>query len=138
MQPAHTRKQRGRKKVNWALISVLVLLIAWAGWHTALKIRKGGGCCGEHAAKEKRTLVADRNKSHYPYLATLRIDGMTCENCARRTENALNAMEGVWAHVSIEKHSANVLCKMEPDETKIREAVRQAGYIVSAYAVTRT
>ena len=87
-------------------------------------------------AEEVKAFVNAVNR--YPYEMDLQIGGMTCENCARRTENALNAMEGVWAHVSIEKHSANVLCKMEPDETKIREAVRQAGYIVSAYAATRT
>lgn len=121
--------------MNIVLIIVLTLAVAWAVWHTLQKSRKGGGCCGEHEAAEKKVAVSDRNKSHYPYSASLQIAGMTCENCARKVENALNGMNGVWANVSISSHSAKVLFKTPPDEAAVREAVRQAGYVVTAFEV---
>ena len=124
--------------MNAVLIILLVFLIAWAGWRTVQKMQRGGGCCGEHEAAEKRAAVADRNKNHYPYKVSLQIGGMTCENCARKVENALNRLDGTWAKVSISSHTAEVLCKSEPDEAALREAVRKAGYVVteSKYTVT--
>ena len=60
----------------------------------------------------------------------MKIGGMTCENCARKVENAINKQDGVWAKVSFLIKPPGVLCKTEPDENALREAVRQAGYVV--------
>ena len=119
--------------MNALLTILLVLLIAWAGWRTVQKMQNGGGCCGEHAAAEKKAAVADRNRSHYPYKVSLQIGGMTCENCARKVENALNRLAVTWAKVSIATCSAEVLCKSEPDEAVLRATVREAGYVVTEY-----
>ncbi len=119
--------------MNIVAILLLLALIAWALWRTVQKSRKGGGCCGEHEQVEKKLRAADRSKAHYPYALSLRIGGMTCSNCARKVENALNGMDGVWAKVAIDTHGARVLCKTPPDEAAIREAVRQAGYTVTDY-----
>ena len=97
--------------MNAVLIILLLLLISLAVVTAARKMRRGGGCCGEHEAAEKKVAAADRNKSHYPWAATLGIGGMTCENCSRKVENALNTLKGTWASVSISSHSARVLCK---------------------------
>ena len=56
---------------------------------------------------------------------------MTCENCARRVENALNGLDGVWAKVDIGIHRADVRTKTPPDENALLESVRQAGYVVT-------
>ena len=121
--------------MNIALIVLLIALIGWAGWQAVLKLRKGGGCCGEHEAAPRRTGVADRNKAHYPNEAELAVGGMTCENCARRVENALNGLEGVWATVRIDAHTARVRCKSQPDEAALREAVSGAGYVVNGFTL---
>lgn len=119
--------------MNIVVILLLLAIIAWAVWRTVQKARKGGGCCGEHEEAEKKQIVADRNKAHYPYTLSLQVGGMTCANCARKVENALNGLDGVWAKVAIDSHSARVLCKTQPDEASIREAVRQAGYTITEY-----
>ena len=116
--------------MNIVLIVLLVALVAFAVWRTVLRSRRGGGCCGEHEAAEKKIVAADRNKAHYPFSVSMKIGGMTCENCARKVENAINKQDGVWAKVSISDKTARVLCKTEPDENALREAVRQAGYVV--------
>ena len=78
----------------------------------------------------KRVKAADRNKSHYPHRAVLRIDGMTCENCARRVENALNTLPGTWATADLAAGRATVLLKQPPETETLRQAVRQAGYLL--------
>ena len=113
------------------LICAVAALLAWAVYHSVQKARKGGGCCGEHEPAEKRTAVRDRNKSHYPYSAELEIGGMTCDRCARRVENALNELEGVWASARI--GSARVRTKEKPEEKRLRETVIRAGYVVTGY-----
>ena len=96
-----------------------------------MKPQRKRGCCGEHESAEKKVTVSDRNKAHYPYAVLLQIGGMTCENCARKVENALNLLDGTWAVVSISGGSAKVLSKTPPDEAALREAVRGAGYVVT-------
>ena len=117
--------------LNAVLTAALLLLAAWALRRTLIRSRKGGGCCGEHESAEKKVTVSDRNKAHYPYAVLLQIGGMTCENCARKVENALNLLDGTWTVVSISGGSAKVLSKTPLDEAALREAVRGAGYVVT-------
>ena len=121
--------------MNAIVIAALALLVALGGWQAIRRLKKGGGCCGEHEAAPKKTGPADRNRAHYPYEARLDIGGMTCDNCARRVENALNGLEGVWATVRIDTRQAVVRCKRPPDEAALRAAVSGAGYVVNGIAV---
>ncbi len=116
------------------LIALLALLTGWAVWRVVRKARRGGGCCGDRAATEKRVAVRDRNPRHYPNAAELRVEGMVCENCARRVENALNALDGVWASVDPGTGRAVVRAVAPPDGDALREAVRKAGYAVTQIA----
>ncbi|MCC8182479.1 MAG: cation transporter [Clostridiales bacterium] len=112
---------------------IIVLLAAacvYAAYSYVKKLRKGGGCCGEHEETVKKIRVADRDKSHYPYRAVVRIEGMTCGNCANRVQNALNAMEGTWAEVSLGDRQAVLRLKQAPDEAAIRKTVSALGYTV--------
>ena len=115
------------------LIALLALLAGWAVWRVVRKARRGGGCCGDRAATEKRVAVRDRNPRHYPNAAELRVEGMVCENCARRVGNALNALDGVWATVRLDAHQAIVRGKRPLDEAALRDTVRSAGYTVTEY-----
>ena len=112
-----------------ALLILLIPLLAGAGYAAFRRLKKGGGCCGEHESAVVQSGPRDRNRAHYPYQITLKIGGMTCENCARRVENALNALDGVWARVRVDDAAARILCKQPPDEDALRRAVRGAGYV---------
>lgn len=120
--------------MNPATIVILLLLAALCVYSVttyARKLNRGGGCCGEHEAAVKRVKAADRNPAHYPHAVTLKVDGMTCGNCARRVENALNALEGVWAReISFGEGTARVLTKAQPDAAALKKAVADAGYTV--------
>ena len=113
------------------IITLLLILLAVRGvWYVRKRSRTGGGCCGEHEEAVGKTRVADRNKKHYPYRYTLKIGGMTCENCARKVENALNSLPGSWASVDISTKQALVRLKEEKTGQQLQNAVASAGYTV--------
>ena len=74
--------------------------------------------------------IKDKNKSHYPYQYTLQIGGMTCDNCARRVENALNSLPGAWANVDVSSEKAVLRMKEKTGEVQIKDAVASSGYTV--------
>ena len=93
--------------------------------------RLSSGCCGSGSEKSvKKIKVQDKNKEHYPYQATLEIDGMVCGNCAARVENALNGLDGVWAQADLGSKTAFVRMKSQIDTGVLKDAVREAGYVV--------
>ena len=119
-------------KMNALILCLLALLILLALFASIRKLKKGGGCCPEHETVKQRP-AADKNPAHYPYQAEMEIGGMTCENCAIKTANALNSLPGTWAKVSFEGKKALVRCKQEPDELAHRKAVTEAGYVVMSW-----
>ncbi len=63
---------------------------------------------------------------------TLNVEGMTCKNCVKHVEEALNAVEGVQrALVDLEKKQVTVDFLPEVvNVAALEEAVRRAGYEV--------
>ena len=116
--------------ITYVLTALIVLICMYAGYSYIKKLRKGGDCCGEREAAEKKVKVADRDARHYPYTATLSIEGMMCTNCARKVENAFNRQDGVWRKVDFAGRKAVVRMKQPMDDAKLRRIVREAGYTV--------
>lgn len=116
------------------MASVIILLvlavICGYGVYSYVHHLRCGGCCGEREAPDRKVKVGDKNKSHYPYTLYLKVDGMTCGNCVRRVENALNRLDGVWASVEMDRHMATVRMKERLPEETLKKAVKDAGYLV--------
>jgi len=116
--------------LNIIIVLIVAAIVVFGSINYIKKLKKGGDCCPEHEEATKSVKVKDRDKSHYPYEAKLAIDGMSCNNCVRNVENALNALDGTWATVSLEDNMATVLLKNPPDIEKLSKAVADAGYMV--------
>ena len=116
--------------VNIIIVLIVAAIVVFGSINYIKKLKKGGDCCPEHEEATKSIKVKDRDKSHYPYEAKLAIDGMSCNNCVRNVENALNALDGTWATVSLEDNMSTVLLKNPPDIEKLSKAVADAGYMV--------
>ena len=58
----------------------------------------------------------------------LNISGMKCSHCVQSVSDALNALEGVTASVSLEDNSANVQMAQAIDTNVLVKAVEAAGY----------
>ena len=109
------------------VICLAILLIVLFGGKSYLKKLKSG-CCGGGDAPQKRRRV-DANLAHYAYHRSVAIDGMTCEHCSRRIENAFNELDDVYARVHLAKKSADVYSQAPLEGSTIRRIVAQAGYI---------
>ena len=114
---------------NIIIVLLLAAAVGYGIYSFIHHLRHGGGCCGEHDAPAKKVRAADTNKSHYPHRLVMGVDGMTCQNCQRRVENALNAMPGTWAAADLAAQQVSILTKEAPDEAAIRQAIRDAGYL---------
>ena len=57
------------------------------------------------------------------------VDGMTCQNCQRHVDNALNNLPDTLAEVNLSARNVTVWTKGDADEEVIRKAIRDAGYL---------
>lgn len=114
---------------NVIIVLILVVAIVYGIYNYVHHLNHGGGCCGEHDAPARKVKAADTNKSHYLHRLVMGVDGMTCQNCQRHVENALNVMPGTWAAVDLAAQNVTILTKDEADEDAIRQAIRDAGYL---------
>lgn len=93
-------------------------------------------CCSgdakSSAKRFRRVRIRDTDESHYPYRADLTIAGMSCENCVKNVEAALDSLSGTWATVDLASRTAHVRSKGPIDDVACRDVVSRAGYLVIA------
>lgn len=111
------------------LICIAIAVIVILGVRSYMK-RVSSGCCGSGGGTVKKIRVPDKDKSNYPYLKVLWIDGMVCGSCAANVENALNSLDGVWAKVNLTEKKADVLMKKLFDDEILKLSVKDSGYTV--------
>ena len=64
------------------------------------------------------------------------IEGMCCERCAKRVENALGAVSGVVsADVKLKKKMAVIRSREEVDDEELKRVVTDAGFTVTSILV---
>lgn len=90
--------------------------------------------------RNKRLAVPENNqedKAEEGIMKTIvNIDGMCCEHCAKRVENALSAVSGVVsADVKLKKNLAVVRSRERISEEEIKKVVTDAGYTVTSIEV---
>lgn len=114
---------------NIIIVLILVALVGYGIYSYVHHLTRGGGCCGERDAAAKKVKVEDHNKAHYPHTLVMGVDGMTCQNCQRHVENALNTLPDTLAEVNLSARNVTVWTKADADEEVIRKAIRDAGYL---------
>ena len=112
---------------NAIIILVLILVGSYALKRT-LKHAKGG-CCGG-----SNTIIVPDKKLTGTKLGEKVIDisGMSCEHCVSSVKKALNAIEGVSAQVSLNRHRAVISYDREVSEDTIRQTIEKLGFHVNA------
>lgn len=115
-----------RVAIEVVIVAVLVGICIAAVRSYRKKIHSG--CCGAgDGSPVKKEKVKDHHKSHYPWKATIEVEGMVCSNCGKRVENTLNKLDGVWATADVGHHRATVLMKEPLDADVLRKAVNSTG-----------
>lgn len=59
------------------------------------------------------------------------VEGMSCEHCSARVEEALKQLEGVTAEVNLKKKAAYVTLEKEVSDEILKETIENAGYRVT-------
>mgnify|MGYP001623066003 FL=1 len=70
------------------------------------------------------------NKEEWKMKKVLTIEGMMCGHCTSRVEQALNAIDGVTAEVSLDNKTATISSTKEISQEALVKAVTDAGYTV--------
>ena len=112
---------------DYIIISILLVIIVIAILRTK-KHFKGGGCCGSgsNTIRTRKTLTAPKLGEK-----VLIVEGMHCENCEIRVENALNRLDGVACKVNLKKKTATVAYSAEIPDQLLKETVEKMGYKVT-------
>lgn len=108
---------------------ILVVILFFAIKNSIPHFRGEGGCCGG-SGKEK--LVKPAKLEKVIETKVVEIEGMRCENCHRRVQNALNSIEGVNAKVNGEKKQAIVKLGREIADSELEELINDMGYKVTS------
>ena len=113
--------------MNYIIIAILAFVLTTAILRT-VKHFKGGGCCGSgsNTIRDKKTLTEPKIGEK-----VLTVEGMHCENCEIRVENALNRLENVACKVSWKKKTAIVSYSKEVSNDLLKDIVERHGYQVT-------
>lgn len=111
---------------NYIIMGILLVIVVVAVLR-AKKHFKGGGCCGSgsNTIRSKKTLTGPKLGEK-----TLIVEGMHCENCEIRVENALNRLEGAACKVNLKKKTATVSYSAEVSDELLKSTVEKMGYKV--------
>ena len=112
---------------NYIIMGILAVIVLIAVLRAA-KHFKGGGCCGSgsNTIRDKKTLIAPKLGEKI-----MTIEGMHCENCEIRVQNALNRLDAVACKVSWKKKTATVEYSAQVTEDLLKEVVEKLGYKVT-------
>ena len=108
---------------NAIIILVLIVIVVLAVKPTIKHFKGSGGCCGggDYRPKKKKLgKIIDRK--------TFQVEGMHCEHCSRRVEEAVNEIAGVSAQVKLKKGIVIVSYEKPVDDEMIVQRIEKAGY----------
>lgn len=116
---------------NIIIIAVLAVLCVFAARGAYRHFSGKGACCGGGGSD---FIPVDDKKLDGEIVEkmNLRIEGMTCENCANRVKGAINSVEGASGKVNLRKGTAEVVCDRQVDGGEIQQAIERAGYRVAS------
>ena len=110
------------------IIIVVLLVILVLALLRMKKHFKGGGCCGSGSNTIRSTKKLTEPKIGEKVLT---VEGMHCENCQARVENAVNRLDGVVCKVNLKKKTATVSYSTEVSDEALKNAIEKLGYKVT-------
>lgn len=111
---------------NVIILVIIAVLLIFALMKAKKRVK--GGCCGGGS------VVHSHKKLNDPILGKKRmtVEGMHCENCQVRVEDALNRLDGVACTVNLKKKTATVSFTRPVTDEELKQAVEDRGYRVTA------
>ncbi|MCM1288287.1 MAG: cation transporter [Clostridium sp.] len=108
------------------IIIVIVVIAISGGVISSVRHFKGkGGCCGgggSYRTKKKLSNIIDRK--------SFQVEGMHCEHCRNRVEEAVNDIKGVSGKVNLKKGVLTVSYAEKVSDDVIISRVGNVGYTI--------
>ncbi len=106
------------------IIIVIAVLVLGVSVYLSVKHFKGeGGCCGGVTYKPKK-----KKLKNVLYKKEFKVDGMHCEHCRARVEEAVNDISGICGKVDLGKGTLTVSYSKDVDDSIIVSRLERAGY----------
>ena len=111
---------------NVILIVLLTAAVAVGIWYTIRHFKGEGGCCGGGSYRPRK-----KKLSHVTGEKTFRVEGMHCEHCKVRVEEAVNDIHGAAGRADWKRGLLTVLYSQPVDDGQIKQRVEKAGYRIT-------
>lgn len=109
------------------IIVVILVVVMFFGIRSSVKhFARKGSCCGSSDYKPKK-----KKLSKVLYKKIFQVDGMQCEHCKRRVEEAINDISGVAGIVNLKKGELTISYEADVEDEVIMEKLEQRGYSVT-------
>ena len=112
---------------NAVIIFALAVILFFAVKGAIPHFKGEGSCCG---GGSKAKLIKPKKLGRVVSEKKIMIEGMVCDNCSARVQNALNSIDGINAKVIRSRGEAVVRLGKEIDDEKLKETVTDLGYKV--------
>lgn len=111
-----------------AIIIIVLLVVIVLALLRSKKHFKGSGCCssGSNTIRSHKKLTEPKIGEK-----VVIVEGMHCENCQARVENAINSLDGMVCKVNLKKKTATVSYSADVSDALLKETVEKLGYTVT-------
>ena len=107
------------------IVAILVVVMFFGIRSTVKHFAGKSGCCGGSDYKPKK-----KKLSMVLYKKVFKVEGMHCEHCKRRVEEAVNDISGVAGIVNLKKGELTVSYGLDMEDAVIVEKLEKMGYSV--------
>lgn len=116
---------------NLILIVIVAAIVVLAVKGAVSHFRGESGCCGGGGSIKK---IKPRRLNDVIAVKTITIEGMVCDNCSTRVQNALNSIDGISAKVNRSKKQAVIKLGKPLEDTLLEKTITDLGYTVREIA----
>lgn len=112
---------------DFIILAVLAFVIIIGVRSTVKHFKHESECCGGGTYKARK-----KKLSNVVAKKTFKVEGMTCQHCVNRLQEAVNSIEGASAVVNLRKGMVTVSMSREIADEEITKTIEKAGYAVEA------
>ena len=112
---------------NIIIIVIVVAILYFAVKNSLAHFKGEGACCGGGG---KGKPIKPKKLDKVIATKVVGIEGMGCDHCSLRVQNALNSVDGINAKVKLSRGTAIVKLGKEISDAEITEIIENLGYKV--------
>ncbi|MBE7036831.1 MAG: hypothetical protein E7403_06020 [Ruminococcaceae bacterium] len=113
--------------MNVFLYVVIAALVLLAIVYVVISLKKKSACNGQCSC------CSGCEPDKFDFIYTVNIEGMSCEHCKARVENAFNEIAGCSAEVNLEENRLYLQSTHKFTEDEIKKVVENLGFTYVSY-----